>query len=74
MTHADLCRQEKTRPADLCKICKKAWPCAAKEERNEMDAETKQAFDWAINQEFQSVAARNARILAKYIVMQKEKK
>jgi len=33
----------------------------------EMTEEEKQAYNWALKQEFQSVAARDARILAKYI-------
>ncbi len=32
-----------------------------------MTKEEQEAFDWAINQEYQSVAARYARTLAKYI-------
>lgn len=33
----------------------------------EMTQEEKQAYEWALNQEFNSVAARYARVLAKYI-------
>ena len=35
--------------------------------RMEMTIEEQQAYDWALKQGFQSVAARYARILAKYI-------
>lgn len=33
----------------------------------EMTPEVKQAYEWALNQQFESVAARNARTLARYI-------
>lgn len=32
-----------------------------------MTQEEKQAYEWALKQQFESVAARNARVLAKYI-------
>ena len=36
----------------------------------EMTTEEQQAYDWALKQDFQSVATRYARILAKYIQRQ----
>ena len=32
-----------------------------------MTKEEKQAYTWALNQDFQSIAARYARILARYV-------